>query len=141
LGLKSQETNPQSILSQNDQSNINEEAYYFDAVVFNSKNDGYGRVDVFGIIPYKTLKFLNNKEKYVSKYNFEIYIYNNKSELIDTKTIPKTIVENDYFVTQGGKGDFSYIATSIELKAGDYKISVRLVDEFSNQISICNLFS
>jgi hypothetical protein len=36
LGLKSQETNPQSILSQNDQSNINEEAFYFDAVVFYS---------------------------------------------------------------------------------------------------------
>lgn len=114
--------------------NSDEDKYYFDAIVFNSKNDTYGRVDIYGVIPYKSLKFLNNKEKYVAKYNFEINIYNERSEIIETKNLTKTIVENDYFITQGGKGNFSYVSTSIELKAGNYKVSVRLVDEFSNQI-------
>lgn len=115
-------------------NNTDEDKYYFDAIVFNSKNDTYGRVDIYGVIPYKSLKFLNNKEKYVAKYNFEINIYNDRSEVIETKNLTKTIVESDYFITQGGKGNFSYVSSSIELKAGNYKVSVRLVDEFSNQI-------
>ena len=111
-----------------------DDSFYFDAIVFNSSKNGFGKIDIFSIVPYKNLKFLSDNNKYISKYKLEITIYDNKSEIISTKEIPKKIIENDYFNTQSGKGNFDYNQISFDLIPGDYKIHVKINDEFSNVI-------
>lgn len=108
------------------------DSFYFDAVAFNSTKGG--RADLFFIVPYKNLKFLNADGQYIAKYLVEITVFDTKANLITSKSIDRVVKEDDYFTSQGGKGNYSTLMTSVNLKSGEYKIVVKISDSFSSQV-------
>lgn len=112
--------------------NQTEESFEFDAIIFKSGVPNQSRVDVYALVPYQTLNFLNSENTYGANFSLNISIFDSTDKLAYTKTIDRIVKENDYFTTIGGTGKFDYVQQRIDIAPGNYRIKVVLQDKISN---------
>ncbi len=104
-------------------------SFYFDAVVFKSDIDSLGRLDVYVIVPYQSLRFIKNENNYAAVYEANIKITDENGNRVENKIIPRTIVEKDYSVTQSANGEFDFSQNIFKLPKGRYQIDVNIEDK------------
>lgn len=109
----------------------NNSAFYFDAVIFKGTDDS-SRIDAYTLIPYQTLSFIKANELYKCKYKLEISVFDTNSQKICSRTIEKTLTENDYASTTGANGKFDHNQTILQLPKGNYTIKAVFTDLIQN---------
>lgn len=112
--------------------NQNQESFEFDAIIFKSDVPHQSRIDVYALIPYQTLNFINSDNTYGAKYSLNINVYDSTDKMVYEKTIDRIVKESDYFTSIGGTGKFDYVQHRIDITSGNYRIKVVLQDKISN---------
>ena len=120
---------PLSVFGQDKDTPDNIISFYFDAVVFKSDIDSLGRLDVYIIVPYQSLRFIKNENTYAAVYEANVKITDENGNRIENKIIPRTIVEKDYSVTQSANGEFDFSQNIFKLPKGRYQIDVNIEDK------------
>lgn len=115
---------------QSQEKNLN---FYFDAILFKSDNpDTSGRLDVFVIVPYESLKFVSkNCDSFAAKYEIRASILDTNGNVINQRKFTESIFEENSFVVQGGNGAFENKSFSFLLKKGEYNLKVEIYDHVS----------
>jgi GWxTD domain-containing protein len=111
--------------------NQNQESSEFDAIIFKSDIPQQSRIDVYALIPYQTLNFINTDNSYGAKYSLNISIFDSTDKIAYTNTIERIVKESDYFTSIGGTGKFDYVQRRIDIAPGNYRIKVVLEDKIS----------
>ena len=124
---------PVVILSQERDNQNDALNFYFDAVLFKSNDDSTGRLDVYVLVPYQSLRFVKNESKYVALYEITIKITDDAGNRVENKVIPRTIVEKDYLASQSANGEFDYCQNIFKLPKGKYQIDVTVNDKRGNK--------
>ncbi len=106
------------------------EAFFFDAVVFRGSRDS-ARIDCYFVIPYQSLNFAKSGEYYVAKVSANISVFDSIGNKITSYSYEKSLIEEDYFVTQGGTAKFDAKQIMIKLSPGSYQIKASILDETS----------
>lgn len=107
--------------------------FFFDAVVFKSDDDSTGRVDVYIIVPYHSLRFIKSDNLFSAVYEANIKITDESGNRVENKIIPRTIIEKEYLVTQSANGEFDYSQNIFKLPKGRYQIDVNIDDKRGNK--------
>lgn len=107
--------------------------FYFDAVVFKSPTPDKERIDIYALIPYKTLNFAGSENKFGSEYELLISIYDSAQNLVRDKTVKRRPTTDDYPATLGASGEFDPVKVQVELPAGKYRIETVLRDRTVNR--------
>lgn len=119
-------------LSAQDELPAENEAFYFDAIVFKSDSTGgNSRVDVYTIIPYASLQFSNYSSMLGAKYDLTVTAYDSTGAKFAEKRVSRSLVEKDYYVVRGGTGAFDYAQVSFDLPGGSYKIRALVADNIN----------
>ncbi len=103
-------------------------AFFFDAVVFDSEEPGKARVDVYTIVPAKSLRFVKSGNIYGARYDMNIAVFNDDGSIVDSKHIKGGMKLDSYDKSQGGNAEFDYSQTIFELPVGTYKIKCEMSD-------------
>jgi len=106
-------------------------SYFFDAIVFMHEQSQTPILDIYLSLPYETLNFQKAAETYIADFTLEYTIIDTLSNIILSKAEKKQIVVDDYYKSIGRDGDFFQFKQSIDLKAGSYKIVMRIHDDNS----------
>lgn len=112
---------------------LDEESFYLDAIIFkdtNPSNDS-AKIDIFAVIPNKTLTFTYVDNKYLSKFSLYITITDINNKIVFSKTYNKKIVLDDYNKTLGTNSEFTKIMDRFYLFEGNYKIHAYFTDLLS----------
>lgn len=124
---------PLIIFAKDETNTGSDEDFLFDAVVFKGDSTGLSRLDIFVVIPYQTLEFVQSGDIYGSKYDIIIDIYNiNSTETYNDK-ISKVITAEDYYISQGGSGEFDFNQKVFYLPSGEYRLKVTMRDKISDR--------
>lgn len=117
---------------------VSEEDFYFDAIIFRTDSVNYdGRVDMFAIIPYKSLSFINANGEFASEYDLIFIVTDTLGRTVKSSRVSRTVFADNYFISQGGTGEFSLATSSLALNEGKYKVKAEFIDKLSsNQQSI-----
>ena len=110
---------------------LDEEYFYLDAIAFKSNKIDTAQIDIFAVIPYKNLNFINSNNKYNAKYTLLITITDLNNISVFSKTYNKTIQVDDYSKSLGTNSEFSKIQDRYYLTEGSYKIRAIFTDYFS----------
>lgn len=116
-----------------EQNNKIESEFLLDAVVFRGDSIDKSRVDVFIVVPYKTLEFINSKDKFGSKYEIFIDIYNTDNSESYNDKISRSVIADDYFISRGGSGEYDFNQKIFYLIPGNYKLTVTVIDKISER--------
>ncbi len=122
-----------SLFSQ--QLSKNSEKFFFDAICFkniDSSKKESSRVDIYGMIPYQSLQFEKYDDKFIAKFDLVVEVYDTNAKKIISKRISRNVIEQNYFVTQGGTAAFDEFASEVYLNPGMYNIQLSLIDKLSN---------
>jgi GWxTD domain-containing protein len=109
-------------------SDATNEAFYFDAVVFSSDSAGKGRLDVFTLVPYQTLNFMKQRQIWGAGYKIDVSVFDSDGNKVTSEFVEKRVRADDYFVAQGGTGEFDYNQVILHMKPGKYNLRVELID-------------
>ncbi len=123
----------QVVLSQAVEVTDNSGLFYFDAVLFKSDTAGKSRLDIFVLVPYASMSFIKSAQLYGAEYDIYIKIKDENDRIIENKTINRQIIEKDYFVSQGGNGDFDVTQTIFNILPGNYEIEVIYFDKHGHR--------
>ncbi len=110
------------------------DAFHFDAVVFKGAKPGEARVDVYTIVPYESLYFVNSGKVFGAKFNITVSVFDTAGSKVTEKSFERLAKETDYFVTQGGTAKFDFSQTILSLPKGSYKLKATLSDDFSKAV-------
>lgn len=109
--------------------------FYFDAIVFKGEELGKARLDIYVSIPYQSLRFNNVQGTFISKFDVQITVFDSTNSKVFSDKITKQIVEENYYIAQGGEGDMKVIQEILLIAPGKYKIIVNLNDKIDNNNS------
>ena len=118
------------------QIDFNEESQnriFFDAVCFRSDTGTGGRMDVFILIPYSSLRFLKNENGFVASYEVTIKVADSTGRKITDKNFGRSIKAGAYAETQGSNGEFDYTQSIFSLAPGKYTIVADIKDKLSER--------
>lgn len=121
-----------SLKAQDDELADNRDIFC-DAIVFRSTADSLNRVDIYCLVPYKTVNFKRIGQSYCAKYSLVVKAVDSTGRAIATKQLTRKIIEQDYAKCQGANGDFDYSQTIFELPQGKYNVSVEVIDDNKNR--------
>jgi len=107
--------------------------FYFDAVLVKSDSAGFGRLDVFILVPYSSMTFIKSGDIFGAEYEVSLKIMDNDKNIVDNQALSRQITESDYFATQGGNADFDYSQVIFNLPEGKYTIEVIYYDKTGNR--------
>lgn len=124
---------PVLLINQSQSSKILGKDIYFDAVCFKSNIDTLSRIDIFTIVPYQTLFFVKSGDIYSANFTITASVYNENGDKIKEETREKSILEKDYYITQGGRANFSYSQIIFHIPRGKYNIVVQVYDTYSKK--------
>jgi GWxTD domain-containing protein len=114
---------------QNDSDN----EFLLDAIVFKGDSVGKSRLDIFVVVPYKSLEFIKSGDIYGSKYDVFIDVYNVETNEVLTDNYSRVITAEDYFIASGGSAEFDYNQNIYYLEPGDYRMKIIVHDKISNR--------
>ncbi|MCX7735931.1 MAG: GWxTD domain-containing protein [Candidatus Kapabacteria bacterium] len=126
---------PSNLFSQAFEREGTSGTFYFDAICFKSDLDSLGRVDIFTVVPYQTLSFFKTGDNYSASYDLTISIYDENSNIVETKTQQRKLFERDYNIALGSNASFDYTQNIFFLKPGKYEITVEIIDNFSKKFN------
>jgi GWxTD domain-containing protein len=120
--------------SQIDLNEDSQEKIFFDAVCFRSDTGKAGRVDVFILLPYNSLKFMKNESVFVSSYEIRIKITDSTGRKAAEKNFTRRINTDSYSKTLGSNGEFDYSQSIFNLSPGKYTVIGEIKDNLSNRV-------
>lgn len=108
------------------------EAFFMDAVIFKSEKPGQGRLDIYCVVPYGSLKFLNSSGRFASKFDISIEIKDKNGKIFDNRAAERVAIAKDMFESQGGSAKFDYSQHIFDVPPGDYDVTVHISDRLNN---------
>ena len=103
--------------------------FFFDAVVFRGEPADSARVDVYVMVPYKSVEFKKTGQIYTAKFSVKISILDTTGGNIAGTDYNRLLTEQDYAVSRGSTSKFDIKQIRFRLAPGTYKIRVELNDE------------
>jgi len=116
------------------QTSQDNEKIYFDAICFknlDTTKKESGRVDIYALIPYQSLQFEKYQNKFIAKYDIIVEALDTNSNKILSKKLSRNIIEENYFVTQGGTAAFDQFVYELHLNPEMFNIQLTLIDQLS----------
>lgn len=107
--------------------------FYFDAVLVKSDSVGFGRLDVFILVPYSSMTFFKSGDVFAAEYEVSLKVMDEDKNVVDKEALSRQITETSYFATQGGNADFDYSQMVFNLPEGKYTIEVVYYDKTGNR--------
>ncbi len=107
--------------------------FYLDIAGYPTNLPGKTRIDIFLKMPYTSVQFIKDNDKYIGGYSVSLTFYDEDGEKILFESMwNEQIVVNSFNATNSGKS-FNISYKSSNLKPGDYKIKCIVEDKDSKK--------
>ncbi|MFW5662185.1 MAG: hypothetical protein ACOCZW_00555, partial [Bacteroidota bacterium] len=132
-----------SMAQTDEEGGTSDNKFYFDAIIFyatgeekaqSGDKEVSGRADVYALVPYETLDFIQTDDgNYGAKYKLIFSFNDSTGKRVKVEQIERIIKTDSYYSAQGGKGEYDYAQSRIHLPEGSYQLNVLLIDEISKE--------
>ena len=110
-----------------DSTNTQAAAFAYD--VYCLSNDTTGRVDVYIQIPYASLVFIHEFDKYSAKYAVIVQFRSRTDSIVTEKSYPEVLTEKTFENASGRSKKVVFLQKVFALPVGDYTVEMTLSDE------------
>ncbi len=125
--------NSQTELATGENAYENSPRYFEELLDFSSGNNGTTRVDVFIQLPYSSVQFVTDNNKFLSIYTISLSVFDeDKEKLIAEKTWSSRIEVKNFNETVSTK-NFTLNLKSFDLKPGKYVLRSSVYDKESSR--------
>ncbi len=109
-------------------------AFFVDAMSYRSDTEGLSRIEVYVQIPYAELSFVKEGEQYDARYEMVVGVYDENDSPVIERSWMDEIQVSDFGQTTSPQM-YRLVQRSLDVKPGNYSLSVRIRDEESGRSS------